>query len=241
MFWVDAKTHADMWSLNYGMGVKWVKVNFWLESLNLQFVERETGRYEIDPFTDAAITEAAECGVKIIMCLGGFYGLPNHPDYSDEAEGIEGFCNYVRFMVDHFKNRVKYYEIFNEYYGQHTYSPGVGPFELAASEYAQYAVPAAKAIKAGCAEAKVVLVGPDPLAWDFIEASLNAGLAGLIYVISWHQYQWTLSLEVLDRSNYPWAGSEVKTYADAVPYVQIAAKAYGIHEFHNNEAGAYAF
>ena len=206
MFWVDAKTHADMWSLNYDMGVKWVKVNFWLESLNWQFVERETGRYEIDPFTDAAITEAAECGVKIIMCLGGLYGLPNHPDYSDEAERIEGFCNYVRFMVDHFKNRVKYYEIFNEYYEQHTYSPGFGPFELSRVRVRKVRGARGKTIKAGCAEAKVVLVGPDPLAWDFIEASLNAGLAGLIDVISWHQYQWTLPPEVLDRPHYPGRG-----------------------------------
>lgn len=241
MFWVDPSTHTDMWSLNYDMGVKWLKVNFWLESLNWQFVERKKGCYEIDPFTDAAITEAAECGVSTIMCLGGLYGLPNHPDFSDEAERIEGFCSYVRFMVNHFKNRVQYYEIFNEYYEQHTYSPDSGPFKLAAAEYAKYAVPAAKAIKAVYAEAKVVLVGPDPLAWDFIEASLNAGLASLVDVISWHQYQWTLPPEVLDRPNYPWAGPEVKTYADAVRYVQSAAKAYGVYEFHNNEAGAYAF
>lgn len=240
-FWVDARTHADTWSLNYDMGVKWVKVNFWLEPLNWQFVEREKGRYEIDPFTDAAITEAVECGVNIVMCLGGLYGLPNHPDYPVEVERIEGFCNYVRFMVEHFKNRVQYYEIFNEYYEQHTYSPDSGPYELAAAEYAKYAVPAAKAIKAVYPEAKVVLVGPDPLAWDFIEASLNAGLAGLVDVISWHQYQWTMPPEVLDRPNYPWVGPEVKTYADAVRYVQRAANAYGVHEFHNNEAGAYAF
>ena len=59
------------------------------------------------------------------------------------------------------------------------------------------AIPAANVIKEAYPNAKVILTGPDPLAWDFIEASLKAGLASLVDVIAWHQYQWTMPPEVL--------------------------------------------
>ena len=238
-FWQDP--HTDMWSLTYDLGLKWLRVNYWWSTLIWQFVEREKGVYSVDAYTDAMLTQAADAGVEIVMSLGGVYGLPNHADYPEEAERIEGFTNYCRFMAEHFEGRVRYYEVFNEFYEQHHYQPNFGPYEKAAAEYVKYAVPAFNAIREAVPDAKLILLGPDPLAWEFIEASLQAGLAGIVDGISWHQYQWTMPPEVLDRPNHPWAGPEITTYAEAVRYVQDASRKYGIQEFHNNEAGAYTF
>jgi hypothetical protein len=76
---------------------------------------------------------------------------------------------------------------------------------------------------------------------DWIEAALDAGLAPLVDVISWHPYQLTETPEALDRPRHPWAQPEITSYEEAVRYLQKVARQKGFRgTFQANEAGAYA-
>jgi hypothetical protein len=124
-----------LWPVHYDLGLKWFRMNNWGGVLEWDFVEQEKGKYEIDRRADEAITEAANNGCQIILNLSygnwlyaaqpkknfsnqiwqEIYDWPPHPV---TPEMREGFKNYVRTMVRHFKDRVQWYEVYNEpFYG----------------------------------------------------------------------------------------------------------------------------
>lgn len=122
---------ADWWSLHYDLGLKWLRVAFWTSVLQWHYVEQEKGKYVIDPDADKTITEAKDYGVKVVMGLE--YGnwlytdtpkdnfaarletMPfDPPPVPWSSEQVEGYKNFVRFMVRHFKGRVYAWELWNE-------------------------------------------------------------------------------------------------------------------------------
>ena len=141
---------ADWWSLQYDMGLKWLRVAFWTSVLNWHYVEQEKGVYKVDSLADQTIAEAHANGVKVVMGLE--YGnwlytdtpkdnfaarvetMPFDPapvPWKDEH--IEGYLNFVRFMVDHFRGRVFAWELWNEPLQDHRY--GWGPDEKGFKKY----------------------------------------------------------------------------------------------------------
>jgi hypothetical protein len=240
LFWLDEDKQRHLWPMTYDLGVKWVRVNYYLTPLIWPYVERARGLYRIDPYTKAILREAAQNGVVINLTLGP----PEHPLYTAASREVQikAFCDYVRFMVREFRDFVSYFEVFNEYYNQDAFDPGKsGDFERSAKEYAEFALPAVRVIREESKGAKIILCGPCPLAVDWIDAALATGLAPLVDVISWHPYQLTEPPEALDRPRHPWAGAELTRYEDAVRYLQDLASRRGFRgTYQANEAGAYA-
>ncbi|MFB3923250.1 MAG: hypothetical protein ACE145_16130 [Terriglobia bacterium] len=240
LFWFDEDHQRHFWSMTYDLGVKWIRVSYYLTPLIWPYVERARGVYQIDPYTKAVLREAAQNGVTITLTLGP----PEHPLYASAPREVQvkAFSDYVRFMVREFKDFVSYFEVLNEFYNQDAYEPGKsGPFEQEARAYAEFALPAMRAIREESKSARIILCGPCPLAVDWIDAALATGLAPLIDVISWHPYQLTEPPEALDRPRHPWAGPELLRYEDAVRYLQGLAQKRGFRgTFQANEAGAYA-
>ncbi len=138
------ETHRALWPVHYDLGVKWVRINYAGSVLNWRMVEREKGVYEIDPEADEAITQAVKNGCRIIFGLGfgnwlytpkgrqdhkaekqlsqaNEWGValpqPILPSGSPNLEMLEGFKQFVRFMVGKYKDRVDYFEIWNEQSG----------------------------------------------------------------------------------------------------------------------------
>jgi hypothetical protein len=124
-------TARDIEPLYYDLGCKWLRCNFWVGPLQWHFVEQERGKYYIDPVADEAITRITQNGINIIMGLE--YGnwlyadpprsnslnrvepiLQDCPPAPTTPEQIEAYKNWARFMVNHFKGRVKWWEIWNE-------------------------------------------------------------------------------------------------------------------------------
>jgi hypothetical protein len=99
----------------YPIGFKWMRISANIDPLNWQYVETEVGKYSIDPAVDDIITEYASNGINIVLNLGVGVG-ENRPDTTrfKTMSDVERYSNYVRFMVRHFKDRVRYYEIWNE-------------------------------------------------------------------------------------------------------------------------------
>ena len=205
------ETHQTLWPTHYDLGVEWIRVNYAGSVLNWRVVEREKGVYEIDPEADAAITQAVANGCKINFGLGFTNWLYTNQDppprkderqrflaneivslgfaRSDEPEMLEGFKNYVRHMVRHFKDRVDYYEIWNEQ------SAGYGGWYDSSPEHFTYWVKeVSPIIKQIDPQAKVVMgslsgLGPRrEVGLDWLERCLKAGIAPHVDMVCWHGY-----------------------------------------------------
>lgn len=123
--------HRWYWPLHYDAGFKWARVGYHDDPINWHWVEKEKGVLKIDPEADAAVTELAEHGVEIVMSLNFgnrlYSGPASRPipqlwewNYDMPAppttpEAIAAWTRYVEFMVKHFRDRVKHFEIWNEW------------------------------------------------------------------------------------------------------------------------------
>lgn len=85
------------------------------DSIRWVDVERQKGKPVIPPFADSMVATCEEKGVEPLILL--LYGNRHYDNgsfpISEEAE--EGFIRYAETVVRHFKGRVKYYEMWNEW------------------------------------------------------------------------------------------------------------------------------
>ena len=123
--------HRWYWPLHYDAGFKWARVGYHDDPINWHWVEKEKGVLKIDPVTDAAVTELVSHGVDIVMSLNFGNRLYSGPasrtipqlwawNYDMPAppttpEAIAAWTRYVEFMVKHFRDRVKHFEVWNEW------------------------------------------------------------------------------------------------------------------------------
>ena len=135
---MDRYTQEMLWPVQYDLGFKWTRVGYDMGTYLWSYVEREKGKLQIDAKSDAAITDAYNNGVNVILCLDKgnwlyrnpprktdwkksrvyemmetYYDHQGWPHESDEL--MQGYLNYIDYMVRHFKDRVTYFEICNEW------------------------------------------------------------------------------------------------------------------------------
>lgn len=127
----ELAAHRWYWPLHYDAGFKWARVGYHDDPINWHWVEKEKGVLKIDPETDAAVTDLAAHGVDIVMSLNFGNRLYSGPasraipqlwewNYDMPAppttpEALAAWTRYVEFMVQHFRDRVKHFEIWNEW------------------------------------------------------------------------------------------------------------------------------
>ncbi len=131
------------WTRIFDSGVKWVRIGQYensSEKTSWDWVEQTPGHYEVLPEVDEAIRSLVENGVTVEIELQysnplyqgdlamrpkrvtlpppgiGENDSPPNPIFIPPTtdEQIEAFVKYVRFMVEHFRGRVKYWELWNE-------------------------------------------------------------------------------------------------------------------------------
>ena len=132
----------DLWPVHHESGFKWARIGYHDDPINWHEVEKEKGVLRVDPFTDQAITEFANQGINIIMCLNFGNRLYTMPDLMKGApvndprkrpfpqlwewyydlpappvteEALKAWDRYIEFMAVKYRNRVKYFEIWNEW------------------------------------------------------------------------------------------------------------------------------
>jgi len=117
------KTEQDYENLADNMnqlGIKWTRLSIdWLDGTEVE----ETGTYSkfyIDPLQDFYVYKLAERKINVIYLLNFWdeeiKDIAYEPGFSrfrTERE-IQGYLDYTKFIVGHFKDRIKYYEILNE-------------------------------------------------------------------------------------------------------------------------------
>jgi len=149
---MDRFTQDMLWPIQYDLGFKWTRVGYDMGTFLWSYVEREKGKLEIDRRSDEAVTEAHANGLSVILCLdkgNWLYHDPprktdwkkarvteimetyyDHQGWPHQSEDLmEGYLRYVDYMVRHFKGRVAYFEICNEWQGI-----GVGNYVKIVSE-----------------------------------------------------------------------------------------------------------
>lgn len=94
------------------VGVKYVRMDaLWRD------VEIKKGQLAIPPEWDKVINEQKALGLEPILILA--YGNKYYQDGNKptDEETINAYVKYASFVVNHFKGRVKYYQIWNEWNG----------------------------------------------------------------------------------------------------------------------------
>jgi len=184
-------------------GFKWVRISAIEDPLNWQNVDLGNGEYRIDPEVDAVVTEYTDLGINLVLNLTcGIDILGMGKDCLDTARfqserDIQRYCEYVRFIVDHFRGRIRYYEIWNE---PNAYGAPHG--DVALRDYIRLVKRVVPVIRQTDRTAKVVVGAvcgwfetafPGYGAFDrytfdleWLEGLITSGVAPLVDVISWH-------------------------------------------------------
>jgi len=144
-------------------------------------IEWDKPEFTIDPGHEYFISGIASNDITVTYILT-FWGKANHPHGSGlmyprfKTEGeIQGYLNFVRFIVRYFKDRVQYFEIFNEPDNQ-----------MEVDDYLERVKRTVPVIRQGYPEAKIVVGGTSKLSrarsQDFLFAILNSDIMSLIEV-----------------------------------------------------------
>lgn len=205
-----------LWPIQSALGAKWVRIGYHDDPVNWHHVEKEKGVLAVDPVADGAITEMVDSGVNIVMCLDfgnrlysgpaertlpqmweWYWDLPAPPTTPD---ALAAWDRYVEFMVEKYKDRVHYFELWNEwditlYWGE----------AVSLENYLNIAKRTAAIVRRIAPEAKLlsgsVSGGAFPFGcrdWSPEDWSKNAetnmylqmfrALAPLVDIIGWHPY-----------------------------------------------------
>lgn len=198
-FSLDRWTHEMLWPIQYDVGFKWTRVGYDLGLFTWHYVEQEKGTLKVDERADEAITEAAAAGVNVLMTLdkGNFLYEPDSikldrtkdlkecyfggcPGLFSTEEALQGYMNYIRYMVRHFKDRVACFEVYNEWW-------------LSGSEYCKILKQALPIIRKEAPQSKIAI----PMFGEFAGGMRNLQkplldaldeVAAEIDVITWHPF-----------------------------------------------------
>jgi len=176
--------------------------------------------FSVDPSHDAFITSLANSGVAITYFLsfwdkkyvaeGGKLGSPR---FKSEGE-IQRYLDFVQFIVRHFKDRIQYYQIWNE----PTIRDSIQWIEV--KDYITLVKRAVPIIRQEYPEAKIVVGATDyllfPESRDYLFSILRSDIMPLVDVVSWHAMYTTSPEYDFHRQyyyDYPSIVQEIKNVA----------------------------
>jgi len=175
---------------NYILEMGFKRFRFAINHLDPDKIDWTKPDLLIDPSQDDFIASLANNGVKLTYVLtfwdtsykanGGEIPAPR---FRTEEE-IQRYLKYVKFSVNHFKDRVEYYEIWNE--------PN-RPEDLKyieVDDYIELVKRTVPVIRQEYPEAKIIIGGistfVEPGSRDYLFRLLNSDFMPLVDVISWH-------------------------------------------------------
>lgn len=168
-------------------GVKWARIQS-----GWQRTEKQKGVYDfawIDAIVDNFLSRSIQ--PWICLCYGnplytemakqvfGAVGCP--PIFSDEEK--QAWTNYVKAVVERYKNKVTYFEIWNEPDGDWCWKHGAN-----AKELGEFTIATAKAVKEANPEAKTIGGVLCRTNIAFLNSALSTGMGQYLDFISFHEY-----------------------------------------------------
>ena len=203
------------------LGLKRIRLT--INNLDSHRVDWTKPEFFIDPSHDAFIGDLAANGITVTYVLS-FWDTANHPEGWEEIssrfkteEEIQRYLEFVHFIVHHFKDRIQYFEIWNE--------PDNDPFPVQYIEVADYinlvkrAVPF---IRQEYPEAKIVVGSTAylriPQSYNYLFSILRSEIMPLVDVVAWHPMYGTSPEYDFHRQyyyEYPSIVQEIKDVASA--------------------------
>ena len=194
-----AKTVDESFGRIFDIGYKWVRISQWGDQTEWAAIEREKGKFQVDPKTDAGIRRLLDNGVDILYTLdygNHLYEQPQPPGdigpiYMEghpfslncgprTEEGRQAFVRYADFVVRKYGDRIKWWELWNEENGWY---PGHEP-EL----YGKLLLAVSKHIKEINPDLKVMFGGTAAPAPMITEIALREGAAPYVDATAFHPY-----------------------------------------------------
>ena len=169
-------------------------------------IELSAGKYIIPDWLERTVTSMVNAGVTPLLILA--YGNPLYDagDKPTSREGIEAFARYAAFVVQHFKGRVFYYDLWNEW---DAHTGRTTP--LGADEYLNLAKIVFPAIKA--VDRKIQL-----LSGGISDKGIREGFFERFFQLGGHRYVDGLSLHP-----YVWNSRKRRTPEGAMDFVDQVA------------------
>ena len=237
--------HHWLWPLAAELGMKWIRIGYHDDPVNWHWVEQKKGKLAVDPEADAAIDYLVERGVDIVLALGFGNRLYTQEDPSRKLPqlwewyyenpqppvtpaALKAWERYVRFMARKYRDRVKVFELWNEW--------NIGVYYGAQPDLGQYLAIARRAIsilRRECPQARIMLGSfagyfpgmaawpPDELARQERESMFLAAIRELardVDLIGWHPFYQT-------DPDLPRA----RSYTDDVRAFQAWCRGQGFH------------
>ncbi len=200
------------WTRMFDAGMKWARIGQYEDTSDISgwdWIEQKRGEFSALPELDDYVDSLVDNGVKVQLQL--LYGNPMYtspagrlPDtitptpasvhnrdmnlYSvfwppRTPEQIAAFVRYTKWMVNHFRGRIRYYALWNEQDGSY-WNP-----DSNAEEYGRLLGAFVKAVRETDPDAKVIYGGQASLSVDFARTALDAcQCAAGLDVFAYHTY-----------------------------------------------------
>jgi hypothetical protein len=200
------------WTGMFDAGIKWARIGQYEDTSDItgwDWIERKRGEFTSLPELDDYVDSLVDNGVNVQLQL--LYGNPMYTSpagrlpnsitptpasvhnrdmnlYSvfwppKTPEQIAAFVRYTRWMVNHFRSRIRYYALWNEQDGSY-WNP-----DSNAEEYGRLLGAFVKAVHEADPDAKVIYGGQATLSPDFARSALDAcQCASGIDVFAYHTY-----------------------------------------------------
>jgi hypothetical protein len=205
----------------YPRGVKRARTA--ISGLEPELVDWDKPEDSVHPDHDAVFTRMADNGLTITYVLlfwdkATYPGGEGAPCARFKTEGeIENYLEFVRFIVRHFKDRVQYFEMWNEPDIQ-----GYCPKWIEVTDYVNLVERTVPVIREEYPEAKIVVGGVSNTrfanAYDYLFDVLESDIMPLVDVVAWHPMYGTSPAYELYREyyyEYPSFVQEIKGVASA--------------------------
>ena len=176
-----------------GVGLKWVRLAY--NSCDSPGINWHSPEFSIDPAFDEWVTDLAKNDIEIMYVLS-FWDKElgkrqlDQPRFRTE-EDIERYLQFVQYIVHHFKNRVEYFELWNEpNCGKECLTLEECLQHITVEDYTALVKRAVPVIRQEYPDARVV-VGAVSEIWEqqgyeYLTGILNPEIMPLVDAISWH-------------------------------------------------------
>jgi hypothetical protein len=218
----------------YPRGVKRARVA--IAGLEPELVDWDKPEFSIDPSHDAVFDRMAQNGLTITYVMT-FWDKETYPGgvgapcarFKTQGE-IDNYLDFVDFIVNHFKDRVDYFELWNE-----PDIAGYCPKWIEVGDYINLVTETVPVIRDAYPEAKIVVGGVSNTrffgAHDYLFDILESPIMPLIDVVSWHPMYGTSPAYELYRDYY-------YQYPSFVQLIKDTATAHGFQgDYQADEIG----
>ncbi|MDH7480923.1 MAG: glycosyl hydrolase [Armatimonadota bacterium] len=166
-------------------GIKWVRCGAGCSALDWGAINKAPGVFEWSN-ADSEIRDICDRLKADILVILGYTpewassGPNKEPSYP--PRNLSDWSNFVGRIVSRYKNRIKYWEVWNE--------PDIGFWQGTVEQYADLVKSAYVAAKRADPDCKIVLGGTAGVNLPFIEQIYEQGVGQYFDILAVHPYQW---------------------------------------------------